>query len=76
MDYEFDRIDLICVGISTVFGIWYLVKKVCVTIIDLSEIQSCLIRFIWFQHWIANNVLGLAFAVNGVELLQLNRYVI
>ncbi|XP_028414889.1 minor histocompatibility antigen H13-like [Dendronephthya gigantea] len=50
MDYEFDRIDLICVSVSTIFGIWYLVKK----------------------HWIANNVLGLAFAVNGVELLQLN----
>ena len=29
MDYEFDRIDLICVGVSTLFGIWYLVKKVC-----------------------------------------------
>ncbi|CAB3987405.1 Minor histocompatibility antigen H13 [Paramuricea clavata] len=50
MDYEFDCIDLICVSVSTIFGIWYLVKK----------------------HWIANNVLGLAFAVNGVELLQLN----
>jgi minor histocompatibility antigen H13 len=24
------------------------------------------------QHWIANNLLGLAFAVNGVELLALN----
>ena len=24
------------------------------------------------QHWIANNLLGLAFAVNGVELLHLN----
>jgi hypothetical protein len=28
MDYEFDRIDLICVSVSTIFGIWYLVKKV------------------------------------------------
>lgn len=24
------------------------------------------------QHWIANNLLGLAFAINGVELLHLN----
>lgn len=29
MNFEFDRIDLICVGVSTVFGIWYLAKKVC-----------------------------------------------
>lgn len=25
-----------------------------------------------FQHWVANNILGLAFAVNGIEILQLN----
>lgn len=24
------------------------------------------------QHWIANNLFGLAFALNGVELLHLN----
>lgn len=24
------------------------------------------------QHWVANNLLGLAFAVNGIELLNLN----
>ncbi|CAG0896166.1 unnamed protein product [Cyprideis torosa] len=30
---------------------------------------------IWYlkqKHWIANNVLGLAFAMNGVEILQIN----
>ena len=25
-----------------------------------------------FQHWIANNLFGLAFAMSGVEFLQLN----
>jgi len=25
------------------------------------------------QHWIANNMFALAFALNGVEFLQLNR---
>ena len=25
-----------------------------------------------FQHWVANNLFGLAFAVNGVEFLSLN----
>ncbi|GAB1598495.1 minor histocompatibility antigen H13-like isoform X1 [Argonauta hians] len=36
---------------------------------------SCLIGF-WYglkKHWVANNLFGLAFAVNGVELLSLNR---
>lgn len=27
IDYKFDRIDLVCLGISAVFGLWYLVKK-------------------------------------------------
>lgn len=30
---------------------------------------------VWYlmkKHWIANNLFGLAFAVNGVELLHLN----
>lgn len=51
MNYEFDRKDLVCLGLCTIIGIWYLVKK----------------------HWIANNLFGFAFAVNGVELLSLNR---
>lgn len=28
--------------------------------------------FLFLQHWIANNLFGLAFALNGVELLHLN----
>lgn len=28
--------------------------------------------YIFKKHWIANNIFGLAFAVNGVELLHLN----
>ena len=30
---------------------------------------------VWYllkKHWIANNIFGLAFAINGVELLHLN----
>uniref|UniRef100_A0A023ERL0 Putative signal peptide peptidase n=1 Tax=Aedes albopictus TaxID=7160 RepID=A0A023ERL0_AEDAL len=37
-----------------------------------------LIIGVWYllkKHWIANNLLGLAFAVNGVELLHLNNIV-
>lgn len=48
--YEFTTHDLVALALSTVVGVWYLLKK----------------------HWIANNLFGLAFAVNGVELLHLN----
>ncbi|XP_027867350.1 minor histocompatibility antigen H13 isoform X2 [Xiphophorus couchianus] len=50
VNYEFDTKNLVCLLISSVVGVWYLLKK----------------------HWIANNVFGLAFALNGVELLHLN----
>ncbi|XP_043984552.1 minor histocompatibility antigen H13 isoform X2 [Gambusia affinis] len=50
VNYEFDTKNLACLLISSVVGVWYLLKK----------------------HWIANNVFGLAFALNGVELLHLN----
>jgi Signal peptide peptidase len=32
-----------------------------------------LLLLLFLQHWIANNLFGLAFALNGVEFLQLNR---
>merc|ERR1712071_747685 len=45
--------DLVCAGLCSGIGAWYLLKK----------------------HWIANDLLGMAFAVNGVELLHLNNVV-
>ncbi|KAM6925395.1 minor histocompatibility antigen H13 isoform 2-T2 [Xenentodon cancila] len=50
VNYEFDTKNLACLLISSVVGVWYLLKK----------------------HWIANNLFGLAFSLNGVELLHLN----
>lgn len=50
INYKFSSHDIVCLVISTIIGVWYLIQK----------------------HWIANNLLGIAFAVNGVELLQLN----
>ena len=50
VSYDFSTHDLVILAVSTVFGIWYFMKK----------------------HWIANNLFGLAFAINGVELLHLN----
>ncbi|XP_041356738.1 minor histocompatibility antigen H13-like [Gigantopelta aegis] len=43
---------------------------------DLSCLLVCTAIGVWYlvkKHWIANNLFGLAFAVNGVELLSLNR---
>lgn len=53
IDYKFSSHDVVCLIISIVIGVWYLLKK----------------------HWIANNLFGIAFAVNGVELLHLNNIV-
>jgi len=41
---------------------------------DLVCILACMGIGVWYflkKHWIANNLFGLAFAINGVELLQL-----
>ncbi|XP_022448465.1 minor histocompatibility antigen H13 isoform X3 [Delphinapterus leucas] len=50
INYEFDTKDLVCLGLSSIVGVWYLLRK----------------------HWVANNLFGLAFSLNGVELLHLN----
>uniref|UniRef100_A0A7N4NWA3 Histocompatibility minor 13 n=1 Tax=Sarcophilus harrisii TaxID=9305 RepID=A0A7N4NWA3_SARHA len=50
VNYEFDSKDLVCLTLSSIIGVWYLLRK----------------------HWIANNLFGLAFSLNGVELLHLN----
>lgn len=31
--------------------------------------------YFWKKHWVANNIFGLAFAVNGIEFLQLNKVI-
>lgn len=45
---------------------------------DIACLIIALIIGIWYllkKHWIANNLFGVAFAVNGVELLHLNNVV-
>jgi len=53
VDYQFNTHDLVCLGLCSVVGVWYILKK----------------------HWLANDLLGMAFAINGVELLHLNNVV-
>ncbi|XP_050400937.1 minor histocompatibility antigen H13 [Patella vulgata] len=43
---------------------------------DLVTLGGCAVVGVWYlvkKHWIANNLFGLAFAVNGVEILSLNK---
>ncbi|ESP05189.1 hypothetical protein LOTGIDRAFT_102125 [Lottia gigantea] len=43
---------------------------------DILCLAGCAVIGIWYlvkKHWIANNLFGLAFAVNGVEILSLNK---
>merc|ERR1712060_431617 len=53
VDYQFNTHDLVCLGLCSTVGVWYIMKK----------------------HWLANDLLGMAFAINGVELLHLNNVV-
>merc|ERR1712025_1298185 len=53
VDYQFNTHDLVCLGLCSVVGVWYIMKK----------------------HWLANDLLGMTFAINGVELLHLNNVV-
>merc|ERR1719209_1467350 len=43
---------------------------------DLLTLTLCILVGCWYflkKHWIANNLFGLAFAINGVEFMQLPR---
>lgn len=74
-----------CLFISGIVGVWYLFKKVslahcasattaCINQLHRPVLCKCELFwcFVAWQHWIANNLFGLAFALNGVELLHLN----
>lgn len=45
---------------------------------DVVSLAACSLVGAWYliqKHWVANNLFGLAFAVNAVELLHLNNIV-
>jgi len=42
---------------------------------DVACTAVCAVVGVWYllkKHWVANNILGLAFAINGIELITLN----
>jgi len=45
---------------------------------DIVTVTICTLIGFWYifqKHWLANNLFGMAFAINGVELLHLNNVV-
>ncbi|KAF8787458.1 Minor histocompatibility antigen H13 like protein [Argiope bruennichi] len=46
---------------------------------DIIALGLCTIVggiYLWNKHWVVNNIFGLAFALNGVEFLHLNKVII
>jgi len=74
INVKFTLHEVICFLLCAAVGTFYLYSKVIIFFCKL--LYTCylllLLRFYLFQHWIANNIFGLAFAINGVELLHLN----
>ncbi|KAA0202329.1 hypothetical protein HAZT_HAZT001573, partial [Hyalella azteca] len=78
LNLAFSTHDCVCVALCSLIGLWYIIKKVRDTAF-FSKGNSCYLELdyncYWYiikKHWVANNLLGLAFAVNGIELLSLN----
>lgn len=80
INYKFNLHDFVCLICCSLVGAWYLLKKVSVSSqifveIKISRSTINLQYYLNLQHWIANNLFGIAFAINGVELLHLNNVV-
>ena len=74
INYKFNLHDIVCLICCSLVGTWYLVKKVIAPskILFWQELALSKIFVSILQHWIANNLFGIAFAINGVELLHVN----
>lgn len=56
-------------------------KKELLWSFEVTRLEACLyaasclvgMYYWWSKHWVANNIFGLTFAVDGIELIQLNK---
>lgn len=45
-------------------------------LMDVGTFFLCVLVGVWYllkRHWIANNIFGIAFAINAIEILQFNK---
>jgi minor histocompatibility antigen H13 len=44
--------------------------------IDVGALFICVLVGVWYllkRHWIANNIFGIAFSINAIEILHFNK---
>ncbi len=44
--------------------------------VDVIALFACILVGIWYllkRHWIANNIFGIAFSINAIEILHFNK---
>lgn len=45
-------------------------------LVDLGALFICVLVGVWYllkRHWIANNIFGIAFSINAIEILHFNK---
>jgi minor histocompatibility antigen H13 len=45
-------------------------------LVDVGALFLCVLVGIWYllkRHWIANNIFGIAFSINAIEILHFNK---
>ena len=59
---------------TTVKGLMHLDFKF--DLVDVGALFICVLIGIWYlikRHWIANNIFGVAFSINAIEILHFNK---
>ena len=45
-------------------------------LVDIGALFLCILVGVWYllkRHWIANNIFGIAFSINAIEILHFNK---
>ena len=45
-------------------------------LLDIGGLAFCIligVWYLWTRHWIANNIFGIAFSLNAIEILHFNK---
>ena len=47
-------------------------------LMDIGALFLCVLVGVWYllqRHWITNNIFGVAFSINAIEILHFNKYI-